>query len=146
MDENRSHMVEIYRRSMQERWQKGRLSLEDVRALKVLCETLAITLAEHEETARLLGIRSQALVDANNQQFSDWLKERRQRPVVPAGAQGRPPGGLRFAIPHSGAFSAGHRDSMRTNLPSPPRPWHNTLAIVAAVAAVLSILAIIFIY
>lgn len=115
---DRSDIVKLYQAWMEERWHKKRLNLEDIQALKIFCETAHLTVDEHEQVARSIGVEKRQLTDANNQPFTDWLGRRRQE--LPGGA-----GSLLYAPSPRTAI-------WKKRLPSPPAASHNVLAIMAA--------------
>ncbi len=123
-----SDRLSLYRQGMEAMWRKGRLTVQDVRALKVLCEVHQLTPAEHEDIAADVRVGRRELMDEVNQHFDDWLKARRQPP--PAGT-----GALRFATQWAPAW--------KRRLRQPPPAWQTALAGLAALALVAAAIVIV---
>jgi hypothetical protein len=114
--------LEAYRQWMISLWSDRRLTLAEIRALKVFAEVNQLAPEEHETIANDLGVDARELTDEHNQPLADWLRVRRQS--LPTGS-----GGLRYA-PLPGVAP------WKTRLPEPPLPWQSVLAGLAAFVAV----------
>ena len=125
----RSEILNTCHQWLSERWHKGRLTLEDVRALKVLAETYTLTAEEHEAVAAKVGIDRRELMDENNQLFLDWLRARRQ--ALPPGSAA-----LHFE-------PAPRTAPWKLRLPAPPAAWQNAAAGVAVTMIVIALIVLI---
>jgi len=83
-DRNSIHI--LYRQMLAERWHKGRLMPDDVRAIQVFCEVHQITVEEHRAAVAEVGLDVRELMDEHSHSFEDWLASRRKSRAAGSGA------------------------------------------------------------
>jgi len=123
---DRSQILDTYQKWMADRWQRNRLTLDDIQALKVYAETHSLSVEEHEAIVDKVGVDRRELIDANNRPFADWLASRRQS---------LPPGSGSFRYQPSNKPSPWVK-----RLGNPPTTLQNILAGLAGILLIASII------